>query len=360
MPELNGEIIYVQSQFFCQKIRSKGNHFNPLKGKYRTFKIEFGKHLSVHLELPVRVIFHSTSYKNSFGVEHGEFNYGKPFTTEVLLNHHAMVSFEPKKIQYLKEKRINCKELTFYEVVEDLFVTNITELCPNPCSPILLPNETREICPPIDNYDYHCALEVINNVIYESEYDRNPCSIVEYHGKLLDLRKIDGMPIVHSWYDRDKEDADIVVPNAALDINPGDVSVMFSYKFEVPETLTIEVESYVVTFVDLIGIVGGTLGVFIGFAFYDNIIITMDYCIWFVDVDLVKKLKIRKKKIAPKVEEKKPKILSPKVKAKKEVLSKKDMLNEISSKVKPKLIKTDDTTKQSKLRVGSSKNSMSC
>ena len=45
---------------------------------------------------------------------------------------------------------------------------------------------------------------------------------------------------------------------------------------------TLLVEDFVVTFVDLVGIVGGTLGMFIGFAFYDNIIIFIEYIIAFV------------------------------------------------------------------------------
>ena len=43
--------------------------------------------------------------------------------------------------------------------------------------------------------------------------------------------------------------------------------------------MTVQVESYIVTFMDLIGVVGGTFSMFVGFAFYDNVLSFLDYII---------------------------------------------------------------------------------
>ena len=46
-------------------------------------------------------------------------------------------------------------------------------------------------------------------------------------------------------------------------------------------------------FVDLVGIVGGTLGMFIGFAFYDNIMTFVEYVLTFVQ--WVKRLNLKRR-----------------------------------------------------------------
>ena len=43
------------------------------------------------------------------------------------------------------------------------------------------------------------------------------------------------------------------------------------YTFNLPETMTLIEEYYTVSTFDLIGLVGGTLGIFIGFSFYGTL-----------------------------------------------------------------------------------------
>ena len=43
------------------------------------------------------------------------------------------------------------------------------------------------------------------------------------------------------------------------------------YTFDLPETMTVDKEYYIVPILDLIGLVGGTLGMFTGFSFYHTI-----------------------------------------------------------------------------------------
>ena len=49
----------------------------------------------------------------------------------------------------------------------------------------------------------------------------------------------------------------------------GKPTVLFSYKFDSPEVMEIYAQFVVMEFVDLIGVVGGTLGLFVGFSFLD-------------------------------------------------------------------------------------------
>ena len=92
---------------------------------------------------------------------------------------------------------------------------------------------------------------------------------------------------------------DVFLP---FDTNPSYDSqiptVKFSYTFEQPERATVQVEDFVVTFIDLVGIVGGTLGMFIGFAFYDNIMTFVEYVLTFVQWVKRLNLKRRTRKVA--------------------------------------------------------------
>ena len=272
---------------FYYKITSyHNNHFNALNESMRTFKIDFGKHLDPSWTistwpLPTRVILHALSYENSFGEHH--FWNGKPHVTEIDMNHHATVVFKAKRTQYLKEKRTDCHEKTMVEIFEERFVPIVKEMCPNPCTHRALPSESLLLCTTV--FDFMCSEEAWKKMSEEIPDGIDsfyyPCTKVEYEGRLLNHYKIDrSIPDIFTWDKSTKMDSDILMPTNTL-ANPGNLTVMFSYTFELPETMTVEVENFLVTFEDLIGIVGGTLGVFIGFAFYDNILATLDYIILF-------------------------------------------------------------------------------
>ena len=285
IPDLINESIDVQFLTVCYKVVPKvGDQFNSFNGDYRTLSIEFGNHLNIE-QLPIRAIFYATSYENSFGAEIGHFTNGKPHVTEILLNHHAFVSFKGKKMQYLKEKRVDCEEETFWEVVGDRFVTKVKEMCPNPCYHIGLPKESSlPSCVSKDNEDNHmdrlCAADSYKRAMIETDdFNFKPCSIEEFEGIILDNSKIKGKPDIFYWDEVDQLDSDVIPPKSAFSKNPGNVTIKFSYKFDLPEKMSVVVESYVATFFDLIGIVGGTLGLFIGFAFFDSVLTLTDYFI---------------------------------------------------------------------------------
>ena len=288
-PDFSNETIAILQTGFFYKITSINNHnFNPLEGNFRTFKMEFAKNLDpswVAYPLPVKAIIYAISHENSFN--DFDFKNGNPHITEIAMNRHTTVTFKVKKTQNLKEKHQGCKEDTYSEMLEQIYVPIAREFCPKPCSYRLLPNQSLPLClaPDFDEYDFICAEEALAKTSKQVTEDFDsfyfPCSKIEYEGKELSEYKIDkGMQDVNIWDRNTRMDSDILMPTNVL-ANPGNLTLMFSYTFELPERMTVEVENFLVTFEDLIGIVGGTLGVFIGFAFYDNILITLDYFILF-------------------------------------------------------------------------------
>ena len=299
IPGLDNEIITVQkdkSSFPCYKVISKGNHFNRLNGQYRTFKIDLDRgdydrdfHIQVS-SMPLAVIFYATTFEDSFGYEDPEFLNQNPHVTEVPWNRHVTVSYKTKKIELLKEKHTNCEEESLYEVFEKAFVSKARKTCQNPCSPYAyhLPNNVLDFCEVEfhDYNDYNCSVNVFISALQDVQdsYSNMPCNKMYYEGHVLQDYLFQGKSDYFKW--PDPSETDLIIPNQHSGIeNPeiefglSNVSVMFSYNFEFPETMTVEVESYIFTFMDLIGIIGGTFSMFVGFAFYDNIISLIDYII---------------------------------------------------------------------------------
>ena len=323
---MSNETISIQSSDHGYRIISNAIHFNSLNKDYRTFTISFGKHLRAeqeHLTLPMKAIFFATSLKNSFEMEHHFF--GAPHITEIIMNHHTKVSYKVKISQRSKEKHADCVEKTYFEVFEEFFVPLVKENCPNPCTIGTFPKSSLKLCDSVNNFDHNshmgCEAALVHASYYDewnpdfdflcsyeqlelaltdfrkSNYSYKPCYIEEYEGKLMVDEIIDGMQDIFHWHHLYADDVyfpiDITPSNDAQ--NP---TIKFSYTFDKPEIATVLVEDFIVTFVDLVGIVGGTLGMFIGFAFYDNIMTSVEYVITCVQWLKRMKLKRRTRKIA--------------------------------------------------------------
>ena len=269
---MQDEVIVVQKLQKCYKISSKSKRFNSLNGHDRSFKIKFGHHLTKN-DLTPRVIIYATSEANSYGVEIDQFTDGIPSIFEINLNYQATVLFKPKKMQTSKEIRIGCSDKTVWELTAEVYLKMVYDYCPDPCSPLILPNVEMVPCFNHSYFMAHCRTDIFYNKAMSkvSETYTGPCSQTEYESKILDQSRIKGFDLIVDW----KKDAfnthlnnEIMVPNWAhkWEKKP---TVIFSYRFENPEMMMVYEEYIVATFVDLIGIVGGNLSMFIGFAFYD-------------------------------------------------------------------------------------------
>ena len=309
IPGLSNETISIQNELFGTRIISKAGQFNSLNNNYRTFTISFGNHLTLGDRLlPQRAIFFATSFKNSFGYK--DHHFGAPYITEILMNHHTKVSYKVMMNQRSKEKHPDCVEKTSLEVLEELFVPIVIQNCRHPCTHVPLPNNLLELCDYIRDFDMEtdrwnpdpdtvCSMKqkvLADAEFIKTNYSFKPCNIEEFEGKLLEDEIIDGM---HDIYNGN-ENTDILVPyinNPALWNDSQIPTIKFSYTFARPEMATLLVEDFIVTFEDLVGIVGGTLGMFIGFAFYDNIMTSVEYIIAFVQWVKRMNLKRRSRKV---------------------------------------------------------------
>ena len=58
---------------------------------------------------------------------------------------------------------------------------------------------------------------------------------------------------------------------------PTSPTFILEYIFEAPSTMTVQEEYYVMPALDLVGVIGGNLGIFIGFSFLDFLYTILDY-----------------------------------------------------------------------------------
>ena len=359
IPGSKNEIITLEKLDYCYRISSKATIIDSSNTDTRTFSLDFSDKFSTY-DVPVMAVLYSSSYENSFGAEKKNFFHGKHEVAQIVINHHTEISFKMKRKEVLKEKHTDCNEKTYWEVLGELLYPRLVENCTNPCYPGSFPSDRLPQCQHLDNpdgedsyngtedtgttydtEDLNCAEGVRNQVTIDAGdfYNFKSCSVEEYEGRVLrDNELIPGKQEFYHWHEYDKQDWELLIPkNFGQNENPGNLTMMFSYKFDSPLTMTVEIENYIVTFVDLVGIVGGTLGVFIGFAFWDNILATLKYLImifnWVKRITDKKKaskvsdVKMSSKEVTPK-EEEMPKVEVPKEEVPKEEVPKEEVPKE--------------------------------
>ena len=271
---------------------------------YRTFTLDFGEKIP-RWELPIFANLYATSFENSIGTEGYMFYHGKPVVAQIVMNHHTSMSFKMKRIEVLKEKHTDCSEITYWEALEKVMYPRLVENCTNPCFNYPVPSDRLSTCFFDDSAgedesltktdaDRDCAGAVFMEIRNTEGgfYNYKSCSIEEYEGRVLNDNEI--IPGKEEfWYWPFEEDWEVAFPESDYDEDHENLTIMFSYTFDFPQALTVEVEKYIVTFFDLIGIVGGTLGLFMGFAFYDNILASATFFI--LIVNWVKRITQKKK-----------------------------------------------------------------
>ena len=186
-----------------------------------------------------------TSEANSYGIYFDEYLEGKEFSQKVSPGHLMVVSFTP--IEYIyREKESNCTNESFFTQwkphLEKLDFSHCPENCSGDHGLIDL-----SFLPSCENDE---AKECINELI-EISYDeftsymhKRPCQILEYGGTIFDIDML------------------------SEEIRNESTSMFqMNYKFSTPELTTEYKENLVFDTVNMIGSVGGTLGMCIGFSF---------------------------------------------------------------------------------------------
>ena len=262
-PEFGDEVVSLERLYRCYKLSTNAI---PKKGEERSIKIEISPHIEWILNrLETKILFFLTSARNAFGVEEEIFIEGNPYEAQITLQHQMKTIMKPKKIEYLKEMRGGCEDSGFWNVVESTFVADMKRKCPLPCSTSLLPNSTLEECKKmgVASSEIGCSVSVLFDVINKVlQNGFAPCTKIEYTGKELEHIRIDGMKKI--VYD-DFGDAFVDLPPNFND----KITVIFTYKFDTPETTDVFSEYIIVDTMTMIGSIGGTLGLYVGFNFFD-------------------------------------------------------------------------------------------
>ena len=184
----------------------------------------------------------------------------------------AQVEIDPRITTYIEE-RGNCRTESIPELialnytsafVEDVFLKdNLFHnlVCGNGiCVPNQLPvNESISKLPPCDGFETCCEKWMMQSIARSDrgKYRTKPCThleyFVDYQLHRLEKLKSINQDIYEHNYESDKTNFAIM------------------YTFKQPESTSIREEYYVVPLMDLIGLAGGTLGIFIGFSFYGTL-----------------------------------------------------------------------------------------
>ena len=154
-------------------------------------------------------------------------------------------SLKPEKYVHINTSKSVCSDVSFYQCFADKVSADNFENCPIKCSPLSLPFKNTSIIPACEKDEE--AICAAKNVIYpiflriiDNELCPKSCTILQYSGKLM-------------------------LKHVRQEIN-GNAYITIWYKFKLPEYVLVSEEYLIYDTTSMIGAVGGTLGIFIGFS----------------------------------------------------------------------------------------------
>ena len=234
----------------CYKMTSTDTYYIHTNKEIRIIDITFSPQLAIE-KLPTRVFFYFTSEKNVYGIESGAFFDGHPYKVKLETQFQTVkrftkhVNVKPTMIQYLRSKS-ECKDESFWETFEPVYVEDMKASCANPCSPLGLPEGTLDFC--LTEEDWNCSNSQFDTTLRrEINVDVLPCEKIEYQGERI-------------------TDSDVEKAINAVNYT-GNPQAKLMYEFRSPETMTVSEEYYIMSMVNMVGSIGGTLGMCIGFSF---------------------------------------------------------------------------------------------
>ena len=252
------ETITLQKMQYCYAIKSESNsQYQHEDMQIRYIKLVVPTKAQATL-MTIKVYF--TTKENSFAPEFG-FHLSEGIVDLKLRSSHVneqlwgFVELGGKLTKYIKEKS-GCREESSWKLIQPSFVSSVKEKCgTGACVPkgFPFPNIDLRTCDNLNEYD--CPSRVLKKLL---RTDKNantvPCTKLEYYGSKK-IYLIDGFRTISEEMFWDN-----------YHIGKGNYLIQFNFKQ--PEIMTLNEEYYVVQTLDLIGIVGGTLGLFVEFTFY--------------------------------------------------------------------------------------------
>ena len=209
-------------------------------GGYRTIQINFNKSIPQE-KLPIELTAHMTSEKNSYGILTNQWMDGEMFQFGIKQNLHKVLDIKQEKYIYLGNK---CSTESFYECVVKRLVAYDFKTCPKKCNPKIfsLPkSEEYDKIPFCKDNEKPCASFETVEIFQATTTKFCPklCNMVQYSGKKIMVYKHKQGPYTYS----------------------------FRYRFTPPHTEKVYEEYLIYDIVNMVGSVGGNLGMWIGFSF---------------------------------------------------------------------------------------------
>ena len=209
-------------------------------GGYRTIQIAFNKSIPEE-KLPTELKVYLTSEKNTLGILTNQWMEGEMFEFEIKQHLHKVLDIKQEKYIYLEKK---CSNESFYECLVKRIVASDFKNCPKKCNPrtFSLPkSEEFDKIPSCEDNEKPCANIKTVEIFKATTTKLCPklCQMVQYSGKKI------------SVYDY-KQDP---------------YSYSFRYRFTPPHTEKIFEEYLIYDIFNMVGSVGGNLGMWIGFSF---------------------------------------------------------------------------------------------
>ena len=272
------EIIELNKMKYCYEITAKPvENYKHQSKLYRAVKLLFPENSEIAYE-ELDMTYNDLFFRNSFHVffTSQEYSYAVEFglqtereetfevklrknSDEMYLEFMVWARLKSKMTKYIHEKT-SCSNAPLTDLVASKFISSVKELCGgDACIPKGFPNTALRKCENIAELD--CSYAVLRNAFISLQKDVNinpvPCNDQGYAGEYVtDVIGASGFSDEfiweHNWYYNKSH-------------------FFLYYTFDVPETMTLREEYYSVPLLDLIGLVGGTLGMFIGFSFYGTI-----------------------------------------------------------------------------------------
>ena len=229
---------------YCYKIISteKTNARN-----YHYFGIKFFEDIPED-KLPIVMIYFTTE-ANSYGILRSYWVDGEASILRLGTNHKLVEFGLMEERQIFLQEKSNCRDQPFYHCYGLALLEDGFKNCTTKCMSHSLPDEiitfqnTLPLCQ-LQSQEMKCARKVAKNirkmVLNSNQCPSKPCQSISYVG----------------------EAGTEEISNERLYIRN------FAYFFSPPKTVAISEEYLIYDFVGMLGSIGGTLGMFIGFSFF--------------------------------------------------------------------------------------------
>ena len=266
--------IYTEWEGYCYSITT----LREINGNYITIKISPNPNADAlpsadrHKKLDTIAIYF-TSEENLYGITKRNWKDGKVYPISITKEYGRW-----KVVELGVEKHIkfdDCSEYSFYECAGTKISKSDFSNCSVACMPITFPSVSYP--PQCKNYESwfedhdgddcaecNCNWNIINEIIKNIEFNNEcprTCSTIQY-------------PVFHEMDYQEEGDSAII-----------------QYKFSIPLVVQANKEYIIFDAIGMIGSVGGTLGLFIGFSFSNVLTIIIEYLQLSIDQIYSRKIK---------------------------------------------------------------------